>query len=109
MTTTMTTKPALPTNDAAIRAALDAAKRARRAPLRAALRAAKRDLTLAARDLAAATRAHLRALRAETRARPVWISPDSDAAVDLLARARDRYDSAASRVEYLGAEYRQTL
>jgi hypothetical protein len=89
--------------------ALHAARRAARPALRVALRAAKRDLTDAANALADATRGHLRALRAETRARPVWLPISSDSCADLVARARNRYDSAAQRVDQLGAEYRRAL
>lgn len=75
--------------------------------LRLAIRNAKAELTIQARALDAARRAHTRALRSESRARPLWISPDSDAATDALSRALDRYNRAASNLDALASEYRR--
>ena len=75
--------------------------------LRAAVRDAKHRLTAAAAALAVAQRDHICALNSENRARPVWISPDSDVAGDVLRRAFDLYMSRAAELDNLGAELRR--
>jgi hypothetical protein len=105
----MKTDPAT-INPADAREALGAVAEIRAAmkpALRVAVRDAKRRLTLARRDLDAAIAAHMRAMRSESRARPVWISPDSDAASDALGRAFDTYRSRAASLDYLASEYRR--
>jgi 5S rRNA maturation endonuclease (ribonuclease M5) len=74
---------------------------------KSALVAAKHSLNTAAAALADAQRNHLRALRSENRARPVWISPDSDAAGDALRRAFDAYMWRAVELDRLGAAIRR--
>jgi hypothetical protein len=75
--------------------------------LRVAVREAKHRLTLARLDLDAAIDAHMRALRSESRARPVWISPDSDQTSDALDAAFRAFRSRATTLDYLATEYRR--
>lgn len=72
-----------------------------------AVRESKRRLTMARRDLDAALDAHVRALRSESRARPVWISPDSDQTSDALDAAFRAFRSRASSLDYVAGEYRR--
>ena len=77
--------------------------------MRQKVRAAKRDLTVATRELHKAQLEHLRALRSETRAIPVWVSPDSDQSGDAVHRAFQRYMRSASSLDFVAREYRMTI
>jgi hypothetical protein len=77
--------------------------------IRAAVRAAKAELTQAAIHYHAAVENHLRAIRAESRAVPVYLSLDSDQAIDALISAGERYIYAARRVDDMARLERRAI
>lgn len=77
--------------------------------MRAAVRAAKATMTERAIRYHAAIDAHLRAVRSETRAVPVYLSLDSDQALDALASAAEAYESSRVHLAWIvEAERRMT-
>lgn len=80
-----------------------------KAAIRAAVRAAKAELTKAAIHYHAAIENHLRAIRAESRAVPVYLSLDSDQAVDYLQAAHERYIYATRRVDDMARIERHSM
>lgn len=69
--------------------------------MRAAVRAAKATMTERAIRYHAAIENHLRAVRAETRAVPVYLSLDSDQALDALASAAEAYESSRVHLSWI--------
>lgn len=69
--------------------------------MRAAVRAAKATMTERAIRYHGAIENHLRAVRAETRAVPVYLSLDSDQALDALAAAAEAYESSRVHLAWI--------